>query len=114
MLDNKPDRLSSYSYANYNHNVGDTTSVGSYEKGASFYGAYDMAGNLWEWTSTLYQGYPYNEDDGRENLSTDGNRILRGGAWSYNVNYLRAANRDDINPVFMYNYIGFRCSLSLP
>ena len=35
--------------ANYNRNVGDTTPVDSYPKGASPYGALDMVGNVWEW-----------------------------------------------------------------
>ena len=43
-----------YSYANYNRNIDDTTAVGSYKKGASFYGAYDMAGNVWEWVADWY------------------------------------------------------------
>ena len=48
------------SYANYyNQNIGDTTAVGSYEKGASFYGAYDMAGNVWEWVGSLISDTSY-------------------------------------------------------
>ncbi len=102
------------SYANYNQNVGDTTAVGSYESGKSFYGAYDMAGNLWEWTSSLYQSYPYDAEDGRENLSGDGSRVLRGGSWDVDVNFARASYRNWGNPDNVSNYIGFRCLRSRP
>ncbi len=65
---------------------GTTTPVGSYPAGASPYGVLDMAGNVWEWTRSLCRGYPYDPDDGREDLQASGLRVLRGGAF---LNYLR-------------------------
>ncbi|NLI41381.1 MAG: SUMF1/EgtB/PvdO family nonheme iron enzyme, partial [Caldisericales bacterium] len=41
-------------HANYDGNIGDTSEVGRYPKGASPYGALDMAGNVWEWVSDWY------------------------------------------------------------
>ncbi len=90
--------------------IGDTTKVGSYDKGASPYGAMDMAGNVWEWVSSLKESYPYNASDGRENLSVGGSRVLRGGSWGYGERFVRTANRDGGDPTGRGNSLGFRCA----
>lgn len=42
----------------------------------------DMHGNVSEWTLSSYQPYPYNDNDGRNELtSTNGKRVVRGGSW---------------------------------
>lgn len=66
---------------NYNSPNRDTTQVGKYPNGRSPYDAYDMAGNVWEWVSSLHLPYPYDKADERENLAVYGDRVLRGGAW---------------------------------
>jgi serine/threonine-protein kinase len=83
---------------NYNSNVGDTTPVGSYPDSASPYGALDMAGNVWEWTSSLYESYPYDAGDGREDPASGGVRVLRGGSWHSNEGDVRSADRDGGGP----------------
>lgn len=100
--------------ANYSSCVGDTTEVGSYADGASIYGALDMAGNVWEWVSSLYQDYPYSATDGREDLTASGSRVLRGGSWQSDGYNVRSASRSRYDPTFTYLYVGFRCSRSLP
>jgi formylglycine-generating enzyme required for sulfatase activity len=97
---------------NYNSNTGDTTEVGKYPAGASIYGALDMAGNVWEWVSSLYQSYPYSASDGREDLNASGSRVFRGGSWSYYGSYVRSALRYRYDPSFILSGVGFRCALS--
>jgi formylglycine-generating enzyme required for sulfatase activity len=92
--------------------VGDITPVGSYESGTSPYGLYDMAGNVWEWTSSLYQTYPYNATDGREDMNSTDSRVLRGGTWDYDDNSVRSSNRVRLSPSDTYVNVGFRCSRS--
>ena len=43
---------------------------------------FDMHGNVWEWTLSSYQPYPYNENDGRNGVTSEnGKRVVRGGSW---------------------------------
>jgi formylglycine-generating enzyme required for sulfatase activity len=86
----------------------ETAPVGRYPAGASPYGAYDMAGNVWEWTSTLFQPYPYDAEDGREDATASGNRTLRGGSWGARRDFVRAPVRADFAPDFAFNNVGFR------
>jgi formylglycine-generating enzyme required for sulfatase activity len=92
--------------------VGSTSSVGIYPTGASPCGALDMAGNVWEWCSTLYQEYPYRLDTKHESLEAEGSRVLRGGSWSSKDNGARGAFRDDYSPDLWVNFIGFRVVVS--
>ena len=77
------------------------------------YGLYDMAGNLWEWVASLYGDYPYRVDDGRENLSMEGDRVVRGGSWIDDKNYLRSSVRYRRPVSVTDNITGFRCVRSL-
>ncbi|HEX2620401.1 MAG TPA: SUMF1/EgtB/PvdO family nonheme iron enzyme [Phototrophicaceae bacterium] len=98
---------------------GHSADVGSRPGGASWVGALDMSGNLWEWTNSIYNQenfpYPYQTDDGRENSdSLDFARVLRGGSWvNANSGNLRIANRlADLSdlPAIQHNVVGFRCA----
>ncbi|MBI3962898.1 MAG: SUMF1/EgtB/PvdO family nonheme iron enzyme [Deinococcus sp.] len=87
----------------------DTAPVGSFPSGASPYGALDLAGNVWEWTSSLHWPYPYVATDGRENSSASGDRVLRGGSFYNSASNVRSALRSFARPAWRNNGVGFRC-----
>lgn len=80
----------------------DTAEIGYYENNQSSYGVYDMPGNVWEWVSSLYKPYPYNADDGREDLSSADRRVVRSG-----FRYIGF-------PYASMNTVGFRCARAVP
>jgi formylglycine-generating enzyme required for sulfatase activity len=89
-----------------------TTSVGSYPNGESPYHVQDMTGNVWEWTSSLYQLYPWRKNDGRENLDSTGNRVLRGGSWGSVSQSTRSAYRNENRPDNFNNNEGLRLAFA--
>lgn len=100
----------------YGRRSGETATVGTHTAGATPDGIHDLAGNVAEWTSTLYRPYPYNPDDGREQLDNSGERVTRGGdhvfdsapnelTAYYRVGFSRAPDRG-------HRHIGFRCAQS--
>jgi len=82
--------------------------VGSRPGGASWAGALDMSGNVWEWTLSAYQDYPYVADDIRENTGSDRTRALRGGSWVDVPDFARAASRVRLDPDGGFVLTGFR------
>jgi formylglycine-generating enzyme required for sulfatase activity len=86
-----------------------TTPVGSYPSGASPYGALDMTGNVWEWTSSVFKPYPYSATDGRESEGSPGDLVRRGGSWGTSAPAgVRAAFRDYSAPYYTSGNAGFR------
>jgi formylglycine-generating enzyme required for sulfatase activity len=81
------------------------------------FGLHDMHGNVWEWTQDVwhdnYTGAPSDGSawlvGGNKNL-----RILRGGSWVNNPQYLRSAKRNGIWPAYRYDFNGFRLARTLP
>jgi formylglycine-generating enzyme required for sulfatase activity len=92
--------------------IEDTTPAGAYPQGASPYGLLDMAGNVWEWTSSLYRDYPYRADDGRESPDSAESRVLRGSSWLNLYDSTRCAYRRSYTPAYGSRIHGFRCCLS--
>lgn len=104
----------SCSVTNFQGCVGDTEKVGSYTAGGSTFGVLDLAGNVFEWVSDLYQ-QTYYETSPLVNPTgpTEGAfQVARGGAWNSNDNVIRASNRTMMGADSRSNNLGFRCALS--
>jgi formylglycine-generating enzyme required for sulfatase activity len=103
----------------YDSGKGDTIPIGSHSpQSDSIYGAVDMCGNVWEWTTTLWGDdrevasfvYPYDREDGREALSAgDAHyRVIRGGSFKNEMRAVRCACRDIDPQNYSLNNLGFR------
>lgn len=91
---------------------GETVPVGQYPRGKSPYGVNDMAGQMWEWTISIYTPYPYNPKDGREDIAKVETRVARGGSSSSPAIGLTATSRQVVDPsraLTGHAYFGFRC-----
>ncbi|MCX8035738.1 MAG: formylglycine-generating enzyme family protein [Candidatus Sumerlaeia bacterium] len=82
------------------------------------FGLYDMAGNAWEWTSSIWKPYPYVTDGSRENFDEDNRemQVMRGGSWGYSESYCRTARRRRFASWLTYDWAGFRvaCDADYP
>lgn len=104
-----PDRARAHFGGGWN----DLRPVGSFPKGASPYGALDMAGNGWEWVSSAYLPYPYSAADGREDLDREQVRGTRGGGHDSPPDQLTATHRGrHVSRNFRsgHHNITFRCA----
>ncbi len=86
--------------------------VGAFSpQGDSPYGCWDMAGNVWEWTRSIYKSYPYEPFDGREDLEKKAVRVLRGGSFMNDSKFVHCAVRNWYVPAYRDSFIGFRLVL---
>ena len=87
-------------------NLDRTSAVGSYK--ANNYGLYDMHGNVWEWCWDWYGTYPSDGKKDYTGASSGSDRVIRGGSWYYNAQYLRSAVRLNVDPDDRDRDLGFR------
>jgi len=83
--------------------------VGLHPAGTGPFGHHDLAGNVWEWCSSLYWPYPYNPLDGRENPDPrEGIRVMHGGSWRSRPTSVRCAARQGEHSTDSFEVVGFR------
>ena len=91
---------------------GSTEVVGSFPKGASPYGALDMAGNVWNWCADYYDEHYYRVSPSRNPTGpvSGVSHVLRGGSWHYckELNFRVMYRFSNVPDYTSYN-IGFRC-----
>ncbi len=98
-------------YANTDGRVGHTTAVGTFREvgDASPSKCHDMAGNVWEWTSSRYNASGYQTNAQLDDLlDTTAQRVLHGGSFKDIFRRARSAARYECDPDFYGNNIGFR------
>lgn len=90
--------------------------VGSLPNGSSFYGARDMAGNVWEWVQDWHDADYYAESPSSNppGPRRGAAKVARGGAWNSDAGTLRATNRGGSAPENTSNTRGFRCVRDVP
>jgi formylglycine-generating enzyme required for sulfatase activity len=83
-------------------------------KTANTFGLHDLSGNVYEWVNDWYQAdlgsAPAKDPTGP---ASGTHRVFRGGAWYYNAEHMRSANRLSFFPGKRFTFLGFRCVRSL-
>jgi formylglycine-generating enzyme len=86
--------------------------VGSYEAGKSPFGAYDMAGNVWEWVADWYDSLYYEKSPAANPKGPDTGtyKVLRSSGWSVETPLVRLFTRVKSDPTNRNDSTGFRCA----
>jgi iron(II)-dependent oxidoreductase len=101
--------------ANLDSRMFEAAPVGSYPLGVSPIGCWGMIGDVWEWTSTDFYGYPGYETfpypEYSEVFFGDEYKVLRGGSWATRLGAIRSTFRNWDYPIRRQIFAGFRCAL---
>jgi formylglycine-generating enzyme required for sulfatase activity len=101
------------SRANVGQNT--TTPVTAYPTGVSPYGAFEMAGNVWEWNSSWYELYPGSPPNRTvERFLGQQVKSVRGGSYGSDIGSARCADRGHSKPDEFSTSLGFRTALDVP
>jgi gamma-glutamyl hercynylcysteine S-oxide synthase len=100
--------------ANVGQLVFEPMPVGTYPRNVSPLGCYGMIGDVWEWTSTDFNGYPGYESFPYKEYSEVffGNeyKVLRGGSFATRVGAIRNTFRNWDYQIRRQIFSGFRCA----
>jgi iron(II)-dependent oxidoreductase len=91
-----------------------TAPVGSFPRNVSPFGAFDMAGNAWEWTADYWDPgyYRVSPLDNPPGAAKGKRRVMRGGSWMYDVPFfVTTTNRSEGWPFRRKEYVGLRCAM---
>ncbi|MCH2210538.1 MAG: SUMF1/EgtB/PvdO family nonheme iron enzyme [Fuerstiella sp.] len=75
---------------------------------------HDMRGNVAEWCSSLFRPYLYDANDGRESMSVEGKRVVRGGGFADSATSLDPARRHSERPHRRFRWNGLRLARDVP
>lgn len=99
-------------HANLDALLFQTTPVGSYPLGRSPLGCWDMLGNVWEWTSSDFHGYPgyrsFPYPEYSQVFFGKEHKVLRGGSWATRFGAIRTTFRNWDYPIRRQIFAGFR------
>jgi iron(II)-dependent oxidoreductase len=100
--------------ANVDCQLFDTAPVGSYPRNVSPLGCHGMIGDVWEWTSSDFTGYPgfraHPYPEYSEVFFGSEYKVLRGGSWASRSGVVRNTFRNWDYPVRRQIFAGFRCA----
>ena len=106
--------LAAQRFANLDQLRFDTTPVGTYARNVSPIGCYGMIGDVWEWTSSDFAGYPGFESfpyrEYSEAFFGSEYKVLRGGSFATRPGAMRGTFRNWDYPIRRQIFSGFRCA----
>jgi iron(II)-dependent oxidoreductase len=92
----------------------DVAPIGAYERNVSPIGCYGMIGDVWEWTSSDFAGYPGYETfpypEYSEAFFGNEYKVLRGGSFATRPGAIRNTFRNWDYPIRRQIFSGFRCA----
>jgi gamma-glutamyl hercynylcysteine S-oxide synthase len=92
----------------------DTAPIGTYDGSVSPIGCYGMIGDVWEWTSSDFSGYPgfqsFPYKEYSEEFFGSEYKVLRGGSWATRPGAIRTTFRNWDYPIRRQIFSGFRCA----